>query len=90
LANGFKGSGNLQISTANNQVIPPPEVGWTIPYIFNKFSFLNDQECHISINQQPFIYFRSGQGFNSDRDDQPITSFVIQEEGITFNWVGSW
>jgi hypothetical protein len=51
---------------------------------------MNDQECHVTINGTDTIYLRAGQGFNTDRPNKAISSFVIQEQGVSFNWIGSW
>lgn len=79
----------LEKSKSNHEVIPSPPDTWTIKYSFYKFSFLNDQECHVSINSGDPIYLRAGQGFQMDAHDSPITSFKISESGITYNFLGA-
>lgn len=78
----------LEKSESNHEVIPSPHETWTIKYSFYKFSFTNDQECHVSINGGDPIYLRAGQSFQMDADDSPITSFKISESGITYNFLG--
>ena len=49
---------------------------------------MNDQDCHVSINDSSWIFIRGGQGFNTEPADDNLHSFKIQEAGITFNWIG--
>lgn len=86
---GYLGSPDLQTSTANQEIIPTPPVGWTTGYNIYKFSFVNDQACHVKVNGNSQIFLRAGQGFNMDQNDRLINSFVIVESGITLNWIGS-
>ncbi|KXZ22294.1 hypothetical protein P4T89_13275 [Bacillus nakamurai] len=89
IGSGYIGSPNLEKSEANQEVVPPPPQTWTMKYSFYKFSFSNDQECHVSINGGDPIYLRAGQGFQMDAHDSPITSFKISESGITYNFLGA-
>lgn len=63
IGSGYIGSPILEKSESNQEVIPSPPATWTIKYSFYKFSFSNDQECHVSINGGDPIYLRPGQGF---------------------------
>ena len=90
---GILGSSALQTSQANEEVVPLPPVGWVnVTYKFCKFSFINDQDCHVKINGDTNqIYLRAGQGFEinrSDKKDFLISSFIVVEAGITYNYVG--
>lgn len=88
---GYIGSDKLETtSTPNTEVIPEPPSNWTNGYSLYKFAFLNNQDCTIKINGGDPIFLRANQGFNMDRIDQPIKSFVVVEEGITYNWIGAW
>jgi hypothetical protein len=87
---GYLGSSSLQTSTANAEILPSSPSDWTIPYNFYKFSFKNDQDCHIIINGGNQIFIRANQGFEMDEMDKPITSFKIAESSITYNWVGTY
>ncbi|MCP1459664.1 hypothetical protein J3D57_001634 [Bacillus amyloliquefaciens] len=89
IGSGYIGSSMLEKSKPNHEVIPSPPATWTIKYSFYKFSFSNDQECHVSINGGDPIYLRAGQGFQMDAHDSPITSFKISESGITYNFLGA-
>lgn len=89
IGSGYIGSPKLEKSTSNQEVIPSPPPTWTMKYSFYKFSFSNDQECHVSINGGNPIYLRAGQGFQMDAHDSPITSFKISESGITYNFLGA-
>lgn len=89
--NGYIGSPQLEITDSPNyEVIPDSPPSWTNGYSFYKFAFLNDSDCTVKINGGAPIFLRANQGFSSDYYDQPISSFVIVEEGIQFNWVGAW
>jgi hypothetical protein len=89
--NGYVGSSNLQTSVANQEIISLPPVTWYYKtYLFYKFEFFNDQDCHIIINNTTPIFVRALQGFSSCTPDNGISSFKIVEDGITFNWVGEY
>jgi hypothetical protein len=88
--NGYIGSSSLQTSTANQEVIPSPPAGWTFGYFCYKFSFMNDQDCHVKINGGDQIFLRAGQGWQMDQNDKPISSFIIVDSTITFNWFGAY
>jgi hypothetical protein len=87
---GYLGSSSLQISVANAEILPSSPSNWTTPYNFYKFSFKNDQDCHIIINGGNQIFIRANQGFEMNEIDDTITSFKIVESGITFNWIGTY
>lgn len=90
LGSGYVGSPDLLTSVAYVEVLPNAPTGWTKGYSFYKFSFSNDQSCHVQINGNTGqIYLRAGQGFNVDQNDKAVTSFMVVESGITFNWIGA-
>lgn len=87
VGSGYEGSQQLETTTEEYfEVIPYKENRRP----FYKFSFLNDQDCTIKINNVETIFLRENQGFNSDYYDKPIHSFVISEKGIQYNWIGAW
>lgn len=89
----YLGSANLQTTTTTNtECIPNAPSNWTFPrYYFKKFTFVNpSQACHVSINGGTPIYLAANQGFSTDKDDDLINSFIIQESGISFNWMGEY
>lgn len=69
------GSPTLQTSVAGQEIIESP--------VFN-FDILNDQDCHMSFNGGAYIFVRANQGFQID----VVSSCIIQETGITFNYIG--
>lgn len=71
-----EGSADLQVSTAAAEILSNSYVN---------FELYNDDACHISINGGSYIYIRANQGIAVD----VITSLKIEENGITFNWVGT-
>jgi hypothetical protein len=90
--NGYLGSSDLQVSTVNMEVIPDAVAlrGWTQGYALYKFEFSNSSACHVKINGGSPIFLKAGQGFSMDEGDKEITSFVIVESNITFNWAGAY
>jgi hypothetical protein len=88
---GYLGSPSLETSTANKEVIPNSPVGWTGRYNLYKFSFDNaEQACSVKINGGSPIYLKAGQGFEIQKEDAPIWSFVIVEAGVSYNWIGAY
>lgn len=90
IGRGYIGSSNLQTSTANQEIIPSPPSHWTLGYNCYKLSFFNSQDCTVKINNLDPIYLQANQGFEMDKEDSPITSFVIIESGVGFNWIGAY
>ncbi|MED1863213.1 hypothetical protein P4V41_07075 [Fictibacillus nanhaiensis] len=90
IGQGYLGSGSLQVSTANQELVPNPPSNWTVKYNLYKFSFDNTNPCSIRINGGSPIHLRGGQGFEVTHVDAPIWSFVIVEAGIEYNWIGAW
>ena len=74
----FEGSTTLQTSTAGAEIL-------TSGNRYTDFSFKNDQICSVSINGGDYIYLRANQGFTA----QVIKSLKIQENSITFTWIGT-
>ena len=69
------GSAALQTSTADEEILSNN--------YFN-FQMINDQDCHVSINGSEYIFIRANQGITVDT----IHSLKIEEDDITFNWIG--
>jgi hypothetical protein len=42
------------------------------------------------LNGVTTLFIRAGQGFEIDSDDKGITSFVIKEAGITYNFIAGY
>ncbi len=84
----YIGSSDPTTSTSNQEVIPTKPENWSRGYNLYRFSFQNDQDCHVKINGGDQIYLRANQGFNSSEVDAPINSFVVVESGIVYNWLG--
>lgn len=91
MGNGYLGSRELEVSTNLKEVIPDSPSDWSYGYELYKFSFMNDEDCTIIINnsEEP-IYLRARQGFNMEIYDKTINSFVIVESGIHYNFVGAY
>lgn len=90
LGKGYYGSSDLETSVALLDIIPKRSDNVT-PISFYMFSFNNDSACHISFNGgSTWIYLKKGQGFSTSLPNKEINSFMIQENGITYNWIGAW
>ena len=74
------GSEDLQVSVAGQEILPKSVVN---------FELLNNQNCHISINNNSYVYLRGNQGVQTTMDDFIVYSVKIQEDGIVFNWIGT-
>jgi hypothetical protein len=90
IGSGYIGSLSVQVSTANQEIIPSPPSHWSTKYKLYKFSFYNEQNCTVKINGGSPIFLRANQGFNIDLHDAPIYSFVIVEPNISYNWIGAY
>lgn len=90
IGSGYIGSSDLITSTVNLEIIPSPPVGWSVGYSLYKFALSNTEQCHVKINGGNPILLAALQGFSMDSIDAPISSFVIVESGITFNWIGAY
>ena len=89
VGSGYLGSPDIQISVAEQEILPNPPRNWLGKYNFYKFSFMNlNNACHISINNGDWIYLASFIGINTDYVDLPIFSFRIQENNISYYWIG--
>ena len=72
-----EGTGDIATSVAGAEIIPASTK------VIN-FELLNDQECHININSSGYKIIRAGQGVAIP----VVKSVKIQENGITYNWIG--
>lgn len=91
VGNGYIGSSQLETTTSTDfEILPEKPDNWTHGYSFYKFSFMNNQSCTVKINNSSEIFLRANQGFVCDYYDKPISSFVILEDGIEYNWIGAW
>lgn len=72
------GSEDIEISVAGAEIIPEGS-GRVI-----NFQLLNDDDCHININNSGYKFIRAGQGVAIP----VVKSVKIQEAGIEFNWIG--
>lgn len=88
--NGYHGSPKLMTSKANEEVVPAPPSNWSYGYTFYKFQFKNAEDCSVTINKENTIFISAGDGFTTTPEDAPITSFVIKEANITYNWAAAY
>ena len=90
---GYYDTEGIRVTTEQNEEIidsPPSEWGWTIPFYFYKFSFINYQDCHFLINGKNRFFRKANQGFEAETFDNKITSFIIEEEGIEYQYTGGY
>jgi hypothetical protein len=87
---GYVGSSQISVSTTSQEIIPSPPLSWNQGYKLYKFSFINQQDCHVIINGGSQIFLPANQGFECDEDDAPIYSFIIVESGISYNYIGAY
>ncbi|QJI52476.1 hypothetical protein [Psychrobacillus phage Perkons] len=88
---GYMGSPAVLTSTANQEVIPLAPTHWSDDrYTLYKFSFINYTDCTVKINNGEPIFLKAEQGFECDRYDAEITSFIIVNTGIKYSWLGSY
>ena len=91
MGNGYLGSESLITSTENYEVVPNTPDGWSDErYSFYKFSFINKTDCTIRINGGNPIFLEKNQGFEANKGDAKINSFVIVEPDVEFNWIGAY
>ncbi|MFS0643692.1 hypothetical protein [Siminovitchia sp. 179-K 8D1 HS] len=86
---GYIGSQELQTSEANKEIIPSKPDDWTHGYKLYKFSFMNESDCTVVINDKYTIFLKANQGLSIDKGDEPIVSFKIKEGGIKYNFIGA-
>ena len=72
------GSSDLQTSVAGEEILDGKN--------YVNFQILNDQDCHIKINNKNYIFLRANQGYQSISGS--VFSCKIEENSITFNWIG--
>lgn len=77
----FYGSSEMQSSKANEEIVPDK-------VSFYKFSFMNSDDCQISINDSEPIFLPARTGFSSEQNDAMIGSFKILDDDIEYFWLG--
>lgn len=87
---GFDGSSDIQVSSLTNQeVIPPTPSDWiNTKLMYYKFEFNNITECHVKINNETRLFLLAGEGFKTSEVDIEIYSFIVEESGTRFKWIG--
>lgn len=89
---GYMGTSKIENTTIENTELVPIEPKIT-PYgrcVFYKMSFMNYQDCRISINNGTPIFLKAEQGFSSDRGDALISSFKILESNIEYQFISAY
>lgn len=89
IGSGYLGTDSVKTSVNNAEIIPSAPVGWTLPYELYKFSFLNYADCSVLVNNTTTLFLKANQGFEMSENDEPITSFKILADGITYSWIGA-
>ena len=90
IGSGYKASPFVETSIANAEVLPPTPLG-QVPIHFYKFTFINDADCSLLINNDPIPKFiRAGQWLNVSETDIPISSIKVVESNVPYNWFGAY
>jgi hypothetical protein len=85
----YKGTDKLETSVGNvHEVIPAKKVDWTMGYRFKIFSFINKQDCLVSVNGSDPIFLEALQGFDIDEKFPAIESFIILQPNIQYQFLG--
>lgn len=91
MANGYLGTSEILTSSANEEILPKTPSNWTDErYSFYKFSFINYDNCQIKVNNGKPIHLNAEQGFECERGDQKINSFIIVDGNVRFSWIGAY
>lgn len=92
--NGFYGSpSQLTTSGTNTEIVPdvPSNLNWSAKkFKFYKFSFHNFDQCTVSINGSQPILLLAEQGFETTEIDVPITSFIVYESNVRYQYIGAY
>lgn len=78
----------LTTTQVEEEIIPNQPNGE--PYPFYSFDFINEEECMVSVNESEFFRLGANQGLRFGIHDPIIYSFIIKEEGITYNFIGGY
>lgn len=80
--------GGIGVTEEFMELIPDSPINWTYDYIIRKLSFYSEMPCTILINNKYRIPLQAGRGFEIDYKDPSITSFVVEEANVTYEFVG--
>lgn len=86
---GYLGSKQVEVSVANQEVVPPKPEKWSHGYSLYRFEFLNMDDCRILVNGETELFRLAGQGFKMDEIDKEIKSFIVVTPNIRFMWNGN-
>lgn len=88
LGSGYIGSPSIQTSTANQEIIQQHNIA---PHgSVYKFTFKPYNNCTIIINDLQPMFLEEGQAWSIEKEDAPITSFVIVESGVSYIYWGAY
>jgi len=90
IGSGYVGTDDIKTSTANQDIVKTEQMNNEGIKQLYKFSFLNHSPCHVIINNKEPIFLDEKQGFDMTHVDAPITSFVIVEEGVEYQFIGAY
>ena len=81
------GSPEIQTSVKGENIITE-QGNWSYEPRVKHLSFMNYQSCTIRINDSDEIYLRELQGISLKEEGQYIDSFVIEDDGIEYQFIG--
>lgn len=86
----YLGSSEVLTSVQNEEIIPKAPERWTLDrYELYKLSFINYDPITVKINDGEPIFLDAEQGFECEKGDQVIKSFVILTENVRYSWIGA-
>lgn len=87
---GYIGTSKIEVSGVNHEVIPSAPESWSTSYKCYKFSFINQSPCTVIINGDAEIFLDENQGFEMSFPDKRIESFIIVEEGVSYQFIAGY
>lgn len=81
------GSNKVMTSVKGENIIQPQE-DWTFQPKVQHLSFMNYDDCMIRINDGQELFLKALQGINLNEKGQYVDSFVIETDGIEYQFIG--
>lgn len=81
------GSQEIKTSVKGENIIPEQE-GWNYNPRVKNLSFMNYEDCSIRINDSEEIFLKAMQGISLSEKQQYVDSFIIETDGIEYQFIG--
>lgn len=82
---GYDATDSIKTSTENVELIVKPK--GSSSYQFYKFSFKNYDPCVVLINGKTRAYLNELDGFEMDRFDNPLFSFIVETPNVRYTFL---